>query len=516
MNKPVKNIVVVGGGSAGWIAAGTIAAKHLNDTNYISVTLIESPNIATVGVGEGTWPTMRATLKRMGISETEFFRECDVSFKQGAKFSKWATGEDDDFYYHPLVLPQGFLDENLAPHWLEDGNGKSFADAVCAQSYLCESHRAPKQITTPEYAAVENYAYHLDAGKFADLLKRHAVGSLGVKHILDDVESLKTHENGDIKALLTRGSGEIEGDLFIDCSGFSSLLIGEHYKVPFISKKDILFIDTALAVQVPYESADTPIASHTISTAQKAGWIWDIGLSSRRGTGHVYASDYMEQAEAEAILRDYLRPDTPDIDQYDIRKIDINPGHREKFWVNNCVAVGMAAGFLEPLEASALVLIEMASIMIADNLPVNREVMDIIAKRYNKTFRYRWDRIIDFLKLHYILSQRTDSAFWIDNRDPATIPESLQELMALWQYQPPWHDDFTQKDEVFPSASYQYVLYGMGFKTANCDIWHSPSSKTSAQKHFQANQKRMQKLIAALPTNRELLRKIQQYGMQKV
>ncbi len=517
MSTPIKSIIIVGGGTAGWITAGTIAAYFKNDSSQsLSVTLIESPNIPIIGVGEGTWPTMRRTLKNMGISETDFFKECNASFKQGAKFAKWVTGEEDDFYYHPLVLPQGFLEGNLAPYWLEQNNNISFSAAVCSQEHLCEQHIAPKQIGTPEYAAVANYAYHLDAGKFSGFLTKHCVSQLGVKHILDDVTDINMSPTGDIKSLSTTNNGELEGDLFIDCTGFKSLLIGEKLGVPFIPKKDTLFIDTALAVQVPYENEDTPIASHTISTAQEAGWIWDIGLSSRRGVGHVFSSDYLSEDMAHKQLRDYLRPRVPDIDSYNIRKIPINSGHRAKFWEKNCVAVGLSAGFLEPLEASALVLVELSAKMIAEQMPTTREAMDIISKRFNTRFLYRWDRIIDFLKLHYVLSKRTDNQFWIDNRDPNTVPDSLLELLELWKYQTPWHHEFSQTEEVFPAASYQYVLYGMGFRTETTQRADHSSDRNFAKEKFNEVMKMTNSLLEGLPTNRELIEKIHSYGMQKI
>ncbi len=168
MSNELKHIVIVGGGSAGWIAAGTLAANHhANQPGGIKITLIESPEVKTIGVGEGTWPTMRNTLRNMGVSETDFMRECDASFKQGAKFAKWVTGSDDDFYYHPLVLPQGYFDVDLFKPWKMAKSNVSFSNVVCYQEQLCERNLAPKLITTPEYAAVANYSYHLDAGKFA-------------------------------------------------------------------------------------------------------------------------------------------------------------------------------------------------------------------------------------------------------------------------------------------------------------------------------------------------------------
>lgn len=512
---PIRTVVVVGGGAAGWITAGRIAAEHgKKDHHPVKVVLIESPQVPTIGVGEGTWPTMRNTLIKLGITETDFIRECDASFKQGAKFAKWTTGAEDDFYYHPLMLPQGFAQGNLGPYWQQHQHtiGQSFSEAVCFQEALCEHNLAPKSIRHAEFAAVANYAYHLDAGKFTQFLTRHCTEKLGVTHILDNVTGIVSHENGDIAALETSQNGLLNGDLFVDCSGFKSLLLGQHYQVPFVPCDDVLFIDRALAVHVPYEDENSPIATHTISTAQDAGWIWDIGLQQRRGVGHVYASRYQSQDEAMQRLAAYVGPA---FDESSVREIPIQSGHRQHFWQNNCVAVGLSAGFLEPLEASALVLVELSAAMIAEQLPVNQQTMPIIAKRFNDTFQYRWQRIIDFLKLHYMLSKRDDSAFWRDNRDPATIPESLQTLLALWQYHPPYDHDFTSNNEVFPAASYQYVMYGMGF-TSDLSFGQKQVADTFAQSQLAMAQQAKHKVLQALPTHRALLNKIKQFGLQPV
>lgn len=513
MMRPVRNIVIVGGGTAGWLTAGIIAAKHRGRIpQNFSVTLVESPNVPIIGVGEGTWPTLRSTLKKIGVSETDFFRECDASFKQGAKFARWTTGADDDAYYHPLMLPQGFERINLVPHWLQAGEG-SFCDAVCPQGRLCDDGLAPKAITTPEYEGAANYAYHLDAGKFAPFLQRHCCEKLGVRHVLAEVREVKLAEDGDIRSIVTEQAGEIEGDLFVDCTGFRSLLLGETLGVPFKDCSDILFCDTALAVQVPYESETSPIATHTISTAQSAGWIWDIGLPTRRGTGHVYSSRHISDDEAERELRAYLGPAA---DGLPIRKIKIRGGHRETFWKRNCVAVGLAAGFLEPLEASAIVLIELSAKMVAEQMPACREVMDVIARRFNSATQYRWGRIIDFLKLHYVLTKRTDTAFWRDNLLPESIPERLKDLLLLWKYQSPWfHDEFDRIDEVFPAASYQYVLYGMGFRT-EVEPEALAGEIQTAQRAMRENAVHTERLRIGLPHHRDLIRKIVDRGLQPV
>ncbi|NQY50082.1 MAG: tryptophan 7-halogenase [Colwellia sp.] len=530
MNKLTKTVVIVGGGIAGWLTAGRLAAKHKSNTEQgLKVILIESANIPAVGVGEGTWPTMRSTLKALGISETDFIRECDASFKQGAKFAKWFDGTEDDFYYHPLVLPQGFGKTDLAAHWLakqaqptqNNEPINSFSNDVCFQEAICERGLAPKTIRHAEFADVANYAYHLDSVKFGLFLQKHCQKKLGITHIIDDVIAINSADNdttgnnaekGDIISVSTQNHGDITGELFVDCTGFSSLLLGKHYQVPFKKCDDILFIDTALAVQVPYNSEDSPIASHTISTGQQAGWIWDIGLQHRRGVGYVYSSKHSTEAEARAVLADYVGDKFSSLN---VRKIPIISGHREIFWQNNCVAVGLSAGFLEPLEASALVMVELAAQMISEQLPASRVVMDIVAKRFNETALYRWDRIIDFLKLHYILSERTEP-FWTDNRDAKTIPQSLQDLMTEWQYRAPADHDFTSNNEVFPAASYQYVLYGMGFKSDYCHTPYTLDDREFANSQFMKNKVLIDKALSSLPNNRELLEKIKTYGFSRI
>jgi tryptophan halogenase len=514
MVQPVRNIVIVGGGTAGWLTAGVIAAKHRARIGAgFSVTLVESPNTPIIGVGEGTWPTLRSTLARIGVSETELFRQCDAAFKQGARFERWTTGAADDFYYHPLMLPQNFGQVNLVPHWLAREDGRSFCDAVCPQGRLCDEGLAPKTIATAEFDAVANYSYHLDAGKFAPFLQKYCCDKLGVRHVLADVRRVNLTEGGDIRSIDTEQAGEIAGDLFVDCTGFKALLIGETLGVPFKECGDVLFCDRALAVQVPYASEAAPIASQTISVAQSSGWIWDIGLPTRRGIGHVYSSRHISDDQAERELRDYIGPAAKDLA---VRKIAIRGGHRETFWKRNCVAVGLAAGFLEPLEASAIVLIELSAKLIAERMPACREVMDLIASRFNATTLYRWGRIIDFLKLHYVLTRRTDSAFWRDNLLPETIPDRLKDLLLLWSHQSPWfHDEFDHVEEVFPAASYQYVLYGMGFRT-QVEISALAGDAKDAERAMRENAVQTERLRAGLPRHRDLIRKIAEHGLQTI
>ena len=517
MSKPIRNIVIVGGGSAGWIVAGVLAARYpKRGDEGLAITLIESSSHAPIGVGEGTWPTIVSTLKQIGVSETDFLRECDASFKQGSKFTRWVDGSESDFYCHPFTLPVDYAKDAHAPYWLEDPQGVSFGESVCYQTKLCLQSLAPKLITTPEFGGVANYAYHLNAGKFGVFLRQHCVAKLGVTHVDDEIVQVQSDESGDIASLLTRSGSSLKGDLFIDCTGLSSLLLGKHFGVPFQSMKHVLFVDSAWAVQVPYPRADAPIASVTTSTAQSCGWVWDIGLSSRRGVGHVFASDYISESAALAELQAYLGARGENAKELSFRKIGIDPGYRKVFWTHNCVAVGLSAGFLEPLEASAIVLIELSAQLIASMLPSCRASMDRAATTFNDTFRYRWERIVDFLKLHYVLSRRSDTRFWIDNRRPESIPDSLRENLDFWRHHCPWHDDFPHREEVFSAASYQYVLYGMGFRPEPTPWQLNESKRRLARERFAETRRYAEALSATLPDNRELLGRIARYGLQKI
>lgn len=504
----IRKIVIVGGGSAGWLTAGILAAELNTSTDSnISITLVESTEVSTIGVGEGTWPTMRASLAKIGIPEAEFIRECSASFKQGSKFVGWRTGARDEFYYHPFTLPKGAFQCNLFAAWQRQYGGLSFADAVCIQSQTSEQALAPKQTGAPEYAGALNYGYHLDAGKFSALLQKHCVERLSVRHVVDHVIQVNSNDKGDIQSLSTRDFGAIEGDLFIDCSGSRSLLLGQHFKIPWVDQSRFSLNDRAVALQVPYVSNGANIASATIATAQSAGWTWDIGLSSRRGVGYVYSSAHISDDAAESELRDYVAKSIGVAKAAEItsRKLSIEAGHRREFWHRNCVALGMSAGFIEPLEASALALVELSANFIRDEFPLSCETMPIVAQRFNKVFTYRWQRVVEFLKLHYVLTKRRDTAYWRDVSATETLPDGLKEMLALWSNRAPHIRDFIHVEEIFPAASYQYVLYGMGFKPQQPSLAKASDNLELGLSNIAHIQSLVPKHMGALPTNRQLI-----------
>lgn len=521
MDQRIEKIVIVGGGTAGWITAGRLAKKHGPKSNRpVAITLIESPTIKTIGVGEGTWPSLRETLKDIGILETDFVRECDAVFKQGGKFVSWVHDDPSEHYYHPFNLPSGHQHFNITPYGkgvIDAEPEKKFADIVDFQARLCDAGLAPKKITTPEYQAVANYAYHLDTNKLGEFLKRHCIEVLGVEHILDDVEDVHTDETGYITHLSVQRGDDLAGDLFVDCTGARALLLGQTMGAKFQSCQDVLFVDRALACHVPYENENDPITCHTIATAQKVGWVWDIGLQHRRGIGHVYSSSHTSNEAAEQTFETYLRTNThAHVEDLSIRQLKIENGYRDTFWVKNCVGVGLSAGFLEPLEASAIMLLESAAKLIANRMPPTREAMRLVAKQFNEIMTDRWERIVDFLKLHYAITKRTDSAFWIENTRPETIPDHLSEMLELWRHMPPSELDFETTSTVFPAASYQYVLLGMEFECDYSSAIGDAQEKQQARKLLATSDRLFDRLKHELPDHRALLQSIRSQGMQVV
>ena len=457
---------------------------------------------------------MRTTLQKIGLSENDFIKTCDASLKQGTKFVGWHSG-DGETYYHPFSLPQKFGELDLAYYWQQGESSKGYAHSVSPQPNLCDQDRAAKQVQTPEYAFNVNYGYHLNAGKFADLLKTHCVDKLGVAHVSDHVTGLNSGDDGSIQSLNTRENGELDGDFFVDCSGLASLLLGQHFGSEVTEVGDELFNNTALAAQVPYADPQAEITSTTVATAQESGWIWDIGLSSRRGIGYVYSSNHCSDDQAEQTLRSYLSDDhrVANADDVSLRQIKFQPGYRKQPFKHNCLAIGLSAGFVEPLEASALVLVERSAFWLAENLPPKRDLLGITEQRFNQRFQEHWRSIVDFLKLHYVTSHRGD-AYWRDHREATSISDSLANALKLWQFRSPDLRDAPHYDELFPAASYQYVLSGMQYPVEYTALNQSAlnGSGQMASKTFADIAAKSSHMAKMMPGNREFLNQIYQGG----
>ena len=509
--KTREEILIVGGGTAGWLTAAWLA-KHLGGPGGVQVSLIESSDIPTVGVGEGTFPTIARTLAALGADEAEFMRESAAAFKQGIRFVDWVhpqTAGRCRHYYHPFALPREVEGLELLPYWLLGEAGPvSWADAATLQEKVCDAGCAPKRESDVGFRGPMNYAYHLDAGRFGAYLARLAQG-LGVRHIVGTVSRVELDEAGAIAGVVTAEHGPLTAGLYVDCTGFRAELIGRALAVPFVPKGDVLFVDRAVVMQVPHEHEHAEVPPYTISTAHEAGWTWDIALPARRGVGYVYSSRHTDSTRAEAVLRDYVGPRAQDLA---VRELPLSIGWRAQHWVKNCVAVGLAGGFLEPLESTGIILIEAAAYMIAALYQRDGDFAPAAA-RFNRLMTARYERIVDFIKLHYFLTRREDSTFWRDNAHPSSAPESLLAHLEMWRHRPPARFDLTMDHETFALANYQFVLYGMGFETRLADRARY-SQGVRAREEFARVQGAARHAVAALPAHRQLLDRVNQAGFR--
>ena len=508
-----RRVLIAGGGTAGWLTACYLAKVLGQDpATCPRITLIESPEIGIIGVGEGSFATIRTTLQTLGIDEATFLREATATFKQGIRFADWELTPENGrhaHYFHPFDPPYFVDGAGLLPYWLleDEATRVPFAEAVTFQKRVAEAQKGPKRLHQGGFGGPLNYAYHFDATKLARLLANHAV-SLGVTHLQGRITDVKLGDDGSIAGVMTDSHGELDADLYIDCTGFAAVLIGKALKSPYKSVKHQLLTDSAIACQVPYDAPDAPIESYTVSTGHEAGWTWDIGLNSRRGVGYVYSSAHTTDTRAEEILRGYVGPKGKD---YSTRVITFDTGYREAQWVKNCVAVGLSGGFFEPLEATGIMMIEVAIGMLTEFFPHDGPI-DAQAKRFNTLMTMRNEKTVNFLKLHYCVTKRHEP-FWRDNADASTIPDELNELLAMWKHRPPSRFDFIDDVDTFAYFNYQYILYGMNFRT---DISAKAGGFAPRQAAADATFARIrgfgEKATQELPTHRELIEHVYAHG----
>ena len=502
-----RRILIVGGGTAGWLTAAYLA-KHLalSERSHLEVTVLESPDIGVIGVGEGTFPTIRTTLQFLGIDERRFIRETSATFKQGIRFVDWAqapAGGAHQEFLHPFEAPFYTEGTSLVPYWLlqDEATRAPFAQAVTLQERVALARRAPKRAHEAAYAGPLNYAYHFDAVKLARVLAERA-RELGVHHVEATLSGVVRDESGAIERIDTLQHGAFQAELYIDCSGFRAEMIGQAPGAAFRSVRQLLFADRALACKLPVDE-HAPLESCTVATAHEAGWTWEIGLNGSRGIGCVYSSDHMTDERAAEILHDYVGAGRGDLVT---RRIPFAAGWREKQWVKNCVAVGLSAGFLEPLESTGLVLIEAAVGMIAEMFPHGGPI-EAPARRFNELMNARFDNIVNFLKLHYCVSRR-EEPFWRDNAEASSIPERLAEFLDQWKYRPPGRFDFMLDTETFAFFNYQYILYGMGYRTDMSAARADFTQVDEAERLFAKIRRFGDRAMADLPDHAALIRQI--------
>lgn len=420
-------IVILGGGTAGWMCAAGLV-RQLDPADY-GITLIESDEIGTVGVGEATLPHIKTFNDMLGIDEAEFLRDTRGSIKLGIEFVGW--NRHGDRYIHPFGTfgePWAGVDfqHSWARAWLagrDIGSLQEYSYAIAlARANGFELPDADLKSIRSTYS----YAYHFDAGLYAAFLRKRATAR-GVERIEGQVMEVgRDAATGHVQTLTLKSGETVTGDLFIDCSGFRSLLVGQTMEVPWCDWSRWLPCDRALAV--PCERV-APLTPYTRASAQRGGWIWRIPLQHRTGNGHVFASSYCSEDEAHATLMATI--DGPALAEP--RLLRFQAGRRARAWEGNCVAIGLAGGFLEPLESTSIFLIQAAVTDLISLMPTRANSADPrLAAEFNRLFEFHYDRTRDFIVLHYTANMRTGEPLW-DHVRTMELPDSLAHKIALFE-----------------------------------------------------------------------------------
>ncbi|TWX70440.1 tryptophan halogenase family protein [Colwellia sp. C1TZA3] len=439
----IKNVVIAGGGTAGWMAAaafGKLLGKNLN------ITLVESDLIPTVGVGEATIPTLHIFHDLLKIKEADVMKATNATFKLGISFENWRDVNQD--YIHSFgYLGQGCWAAGFQHFWVK-GKQQGMVSEI---GDYCPEHVASRR---GKFAVVpkqdRNYAYHLDAGLYAKFLRAMAEEH-GVKRVEGKINQVNVNEeNGFIQSIALDNGKLIEGDLFIDCTGFKGLLIEQALHTGYEDWSHWLPCDSAIAVQTKIQKKTVP---YTRSIAHKAGWQWQIPLQNRMGNGVVFCSKHLSDEDAKELLLNNIEGELLN----EPRVIKFKTGTRRKHWNKNCVAVGLSSGFIEPLESTSIHLIQQSIIRLMQNLPSkNMEQANI--DDFNNKMRFEIDNIRDFIVLHYHVTQRADSPFWRYCKN-MEIPETLQQRIDLFIEN---GNAYKTERELFGETSWIQVMIGQG------------------------------------------------------
>ena len=492
-------VVILGGGTAGWMTAAAIARRLPFD--LYSVTLIESDEIGIVGVGEATLPHIKQFNDMLGLDEAEFMRATRATFKLGIEFVDW--DRPGERYIHPFgAFGEPWGGVQFQHHWLRlRGQGRKTAPFQ-AYSMAVAAARA-KRFALPDedrnsICSTYSYAYHFDSGLYAPFLRDWAMAR-GVKRVegrLGEVE--RDSQTGSIVALSMQSGERIPGDFFVDCSGFRSLLLAGELGVGWEDWHHWLPCDRAFAV--PCDQGGDGLTPYTRSTARKAGWQWRIPLQHRIGNGYIFSSDLISEDEA----RETLLANLDGAPQSEPRLLRFTPGRRTVAWSRNCAAVGLASGFLEPLESTSIFLIQAAAIDLIDLMPSptpGRPVDPRLADEFNRLTTMHYERIRDFLILHYIANRREGESLW-DYLRAMPLPDSLEHKMALFRARATAPE---YQFGLFSRDSWLSVLFGQGLSPQGYDPLADTFDLDLVDSQCADFKSRIDSAVAAMPSQREFI-----------
>lgn len=491
----IKEILIVGGGTAGWMAAA--ALSHVYKNKQCRIRLIESDQIGTVGVGEATIPVIQKFNQMLGIDENDFVRHTQGTFKLGIEFVNW--GSIGNSYVHPFGpygMNMGYL--SFYHYWLRHAANQQTKNpgefSIGIQAALRGRFMPPANIPNSPLSQI-SYAYHFDASLYANYLRRFAEAR-GVERVEGEVQQVKLRaDDGYIEKVLLRNGQELSAQLFIDCTGFRGLLIEQAMNTGYDDWTHWLPCDTAVAV--PSKNITAPLP-YTRATAHTAGWQWRIPLQHRTGNGHVFCSKYMSDAQAQKILLDNIDGEA----LADPRFIRFKTGVRRKFWNKNCVAMGLASGFLEPLESTSIHLIQSSISKLIALLPA-ADFDENISEKYNEFLTSEFIFVRDFIILHYKASQRTDSEFWNYCRH-MQVPETLQTKLDLYQRSGRL---FRDKNELFDEVSWFAVMQGQGLQVRSYHPLADQIESAEFQHVMQEIKAVVDRAADAMPTHADYIAK---------
>lgn len=494
----IRNITIVGGGTAGWMSAAALSngLKGLN----IGITLIESEEIGTIGVGEATIPPIHAFNNLLGINQADFMRACNATFKLGIEFKDW--GEKNQSYIHPFG-DYGRDKHYLTFHqmWLRYAMKQRSRGESCSiedYSIACTAARQ-RRFAHPASdhdigVALWGYAFHFDAGLYARYLRRYAEAR-GVVRIEGKVAmATRKGSNGHIDKVVMEDGRQIDGDFFLDCSGLHGLLIGQTLGVAYEDWRAWLPCDRAVAVQCGNVEAPIP---YTRSTADDAGWRWRIPLQNRVGNGYVYSSPFLSDDAAEARLLTTL--DGPPLTAP--RRIRFTPGMRKSFWVGNCLAVGLSAGFLEPLESTSIQFIQSTILRFLGFFPT-RDSNPTEIKEFNNLTENEYIQVRDFIMLHYKATVRDDTPFWRHCRDleaPSTLIQRMELFKSRGRLSIP-------RDSQFASPSWLAVMVGQGLIPEHYDPLADRISETELDEYMAHVKATVARTVEAMSSHADYIR----------
>ena len=452
-----RRIVILGGGTAGWITANLFVQRW--GDKAADITLIESPDIGTVGVGEGSTPYLKIFFDDIGVDESEWMPRCNATYKNGIAFVNWSARPGFDRYFHPFPskidqhTTTGFYFNTFARRQGVDVH--AHPDRFFLSAHLAQNKQGPKP--NENFPFVVEYGYHFDAHLVGEFLKERATAR-GVKHLQTRVQDVEQKSCGDIVSLRTETSDIIEGDFFVDCSGFRGALIQETLEVPFRSYAENLFNDAAVVLPTGQEEN---IGAQTISTAMKYGWRWEIPLTHRIGNGYVYSSSFCSADEAETELRAALGLIDSDVEA---RHLKMKVGRVDSHWHRNCLAVGLSQGFIEPLEATALNLVCKTVYKFIDAVEAdgfNGKRRDAFNEMVNQSF----EKVRDYIVTHYIMNSRSDTDYWAQNGENKNVSETVRQILEIWKTGKSLTEEMQRRQIVssYTPMSWACLLAGYGF-----------------------------------------------------